>query len=165
MGTVNFYLFLVEVRKKWYDPKQPFILRNVLLWWIPFAFMLSGCKTDTKKQDTLFKLLSSKDTGITFSNDISQNDTLNVLTYMYFYNGGGVGLGDINNDGFTDIFFSGNMVSSRLYLNKGNHGSAPFQFEDITEKAGIATKSWCTGVAMVDINNDGFLDIYVSRGR
>nr|WKN34623.1 VCBS repeat-containing protein [Tunicatimonas sp. TK19036] len=108
--------------------------------------------------EALFKRLSAENTGVNFSNDIRQTDSQNVLEYMYFYNGGGVGVGDINNDGLTDIFLSGNMVSSRLYVNKGN-----LRFEDITGQAGVATTGWCTGVAMVDINNDGFLDIYVSR--
>jgi hypothetical protein len=118
--------------------------------------ILSACRK--KSAEPLFRLLTPEETGIAFSNDVRQTDSLNILKYMYFYNGGGVGLGDINNDGLTDVFFSGNMVSSRLYLNKGN-----LQFEDITEKAGIATKGWCTGIAMVDLNADGLLDIYVSR--
>jgi len=134
------------------------ILKKFFLLWIYVFFIMSACKTDTKKSNSLFKLLSSEQTGINFSNDIRQSDTINILEYMYFYNGGGVGLGDINNDGLTDIFLSGNRVSSKLYLNKGN-----FHFQDITEQAGVATKGWCTGVAMVDLNNDGFLDIYVSR--
>ena len=119
---------------------------------------MSACSVGSKKSEPLFKLLSSEETGINFSNDISQSDTLSILDYMYFYNGGGVGLGDIDNDGLTDVFLSGNMVPSKLYLNKGN-----FKFQDITEKAGATTSGWCTGVAMVDLNSDGFLDIYVSR--
>ncbi|MCF2487542.1 VCBS repeat-containing protein [Dyadobacter sp. CY347] len=121
-------------------------------------FVLLTFSACQKKSESLFSLLSPQQTGIDFSNDIRQTDSLNILKYMYFYNGGGVGLGDINNDGLTDLFFSGNMVSSKLYLNKGN-----MQFEDITNKAGIATNGWCTGVAMVDLNADGLLDIYVSR--
>ncbi|TLV02089.1 VCBS repeat-containing protein [Dyadobacter luticola] len=123
-----------------------------------FLLLLTFSACKKKAPDVLFSLMTPAETGITFSNDIRQTDSLNILKYMYFYNGAGVGLGDINNDGLTDIFFSGNMVSSRLYLNKGN-----LQFEDITEKAGITTKGWCTGVAMVDLNADGLLDIYVSR--
>ncbi len=119
---------------------------------------MSGCKTGSEESDPLFRLLSAEETGIDFSNDISQSDTLSILDYMYFYNGGGVGLGDIDNDGLTDVFLSGNMVPSKLYLNKGN-----FQFQDITKTAGVTTAGWCTGVAMADVNSDGLLDIYVSR--
>ena len=127
--------------------------------YLPCFFVLLTLSTCQKKStESLFNLLDSHETGIDFSNDIAQTDSLNILKYMYFYNGGGVGLGDINNDGLTDLFFSGNMVSSKLYLNKGN-----MQFEDITEKAGVTTKGWCTGVSMVDLNADGLLDIYVNR--
>ena len=104
-----------------------------------------------------FTLLSPDETGVKFANTITTSDTLNVQTDVYIYNGAGVGVGDIDNDGLPDLFFAGNMVSSRLYLNKGN-----FRFEDITERAGVATKRWATGVTMVDINSDGYLDIYVS---
>ncbi len=96
-------------------------------------------------------------TGVTFANTITTNDSLNVQTDVYVYNGAGVGVGDIDNDGLPDIFFAGNMVSSRLYLNKGR-----MRFEDITKQAGVSTNRWATGVTMVDINNDGHLDIYVS---
>ncbi len=107
----------------------------------------------------LFTLLDEKETGIKFNNTIFEDGPLNVANYIYFYNGSGVAIGDINNDGLQDIFFTGNMVKNRLYINKGN-----FQFENITDKAGIAEKQgWCTGVTMVDINSDGKLDIYVCR--
>src|SRR5438045_467482 len=105
----------------------------------------------------LFKLLSPHQSGVTFENTITTTDSFNVQKDVYIYNGAGVAVGDINNDGLPDLFFSGNMVSSRLYLNKGN-----MQFEDITERAGVKTTRWCTGASMVDINNDGYLDIYVS---
>ncbi len=119
--------------------------------------VLLAC-TDTKNDNSLFTRLPAEETGIHFSNDVQQSDSLNILTYMYFYNGGGVGIGDINNDGLPDIFLTGNQVSSKLYINKGN-----FHFQDITEKAGVRTNGWCTGVAMADVNSDGLLDIYVSR--
>ena len=105
----------------------------------------------------LFKLLSSSQTGITFANTIPTSDSINVLTNVYLYNGGGVGVGDIDNDGLPDVFFTGNMVSSRLYLNRGN-----MRFEDITQSAGVTTSRWASGVSLVDINSDGFLDIYLS---
>jgi hypothetical protein len=116
---------------------------------------LCGCIG--KKDRPVFKLLSPSETGVTFANTITTDDSLNVQTDSYLYNGAGVGVGDIDNDGLSDIFFAGNMVSSRLYLNKG-----AMRFNDITQQAGVTTKRWATGVTMVDINDDGYLDIYVS---
>ena len=116
--------------------------------------LLLGCGNG---RAPLFKLLSPHQSGVTFENTITTTDSFNVQKDVYIYNGAGVAVGDINNDGLPDLFFSGNMVSSRLYLNKGN-----MQFEDITERAGVKTTRWCTGASMVDINNDGYLDIYVS---
>jgi enediyne biosynthesis protein E4 len=106
---------------------------------------------------TLFTKLTPDQTGVTFSNDIIETPEFNNLLYPFMYNGGGVAVGDINNNGYPDIFLAGNMVTSRLYLNKGN-----MQFEDITEQAGVSTDRWITGVSMVDINNNGYLDIYLS---
>src|SRR6266566_2176125 len=106
----------------------------------------------------LFRRLPPERTGITFANTIATSDSNNALTNPYIYNGAGVAIGDINNDGLPDIFFAGNQVSSRLYLNKGN-----MRFADITKSAGVETHGWVTGVSMVDINHDGLLDIYVCR--
>ena len=105
----------------------------------------------------VFRLLAPSQTGVTFANTVTTDDSLNVQTDTYVYNGAGVAVGDIDNDGLPDIFFAGNMVSSRLYLNKGQ-----MHFDDITKSAGVGTTRWVTGVTMVDINNDGYLDIYVS---
>ena len=128
--------------------------------WGRFALLmplwLAGCSAQ-KRDRPLFKLLSPDQTGIAFANTITTDDSLNVQTDVYVYNGAGVGVGDIDNDGLPDIFFAGNMVSSRLYLNKGH-----MRFEDITKQAGVSTTRWATGVTMVDINGDGYLDIYVS---
>ena len=100
--------------------------------------------------------MNANETNISFNNKITESDSVNVFANEYMYNGSGVGIGDFNNDGLPDIFFCGSMVSSKLYINKGN-----FEFEDITEKAGLQTNQWCTGVSIVDINNDGFMDIYI----
>jgi enediyne biosynthesis protein E4 len=122
-----------------------------------FAFLLlSGCRTEAARHP-LFKLLTPAQTGVTFANTITTDDSVNVQNDVYVYNGAGVAVGDIDNDGLPDMFFSGNMVSSRLYLNKGD-----LRFEDITRSAGVTTDRWATGATMVDINNDGYLDIYVS---
>lgn len=115
-----------------------------------------SCKNDVRN-DAVFELLDVSHTHIDFENLIEENDTFNMYTFMNIYTGGGVGVGDINNDGLEDIFFSGNRVSSKLYLNKGG-----LKFEDITVSAGVSTNKWCAGVSMVDINADGWLDIYIS---
>jgi enediyne biosynthesis protein E4 len=117
-------------------------------------FVFTGCQSD---KDKLFELIPSSETNITFQNKLTESDTFNVLSFEYIYNGAGVGVGDVNNDGLTDVFFAGNMVSSSLYINKGD-----FKFQDVTEQAAIKTDVWCTGVSMVDINQDGLLDVYVS---
>jgi len=109
------------------------------------------------RKEKLFTLLPHNRTGIEFNNAIHETEEFNVLDYGYLYNGGGVGIGDINNDGLPDIFFCGNFVESKLYLNKGN-----LKFEDITKKSGVTGGgNWNTGVSMADINGDGLLDIYV----
>jgi enediyne biosynthesis protein E4 len=121
------------------------------------VIFFNSCKEEKLK---LFTKLSSNQTGIDFQNTLTEdNPGFNILTYPYYYNGGGIAVGDINNDGLTDICFTGNLVKNRLYINKGD-----FKFEDITEKSGIADKGgWCTGVTMADINNDGWQDIYICR--
>jgi len=111
-------------------------------------------------QPKIFNTLTHSQTGIDFSNNLTETDSLNYLNYAYMYMGGGVASGDVNNDGLIDLFFTGNMVANRLYLNKGN-----LKFDDISEEAGVlGDKRWFTGVTMADVNNDGFLDIYCSVG-
>lgn len=117
--------------------------------------LLASCRY--KEKSALFTQISPAESGISFSNDIHDNDSSHSFINEFGYMGGGVGIGDFNNDGLKDIFFSGNQVSCRLYINKGNNN-----FEDITEKAGIRTNVWATGVSIADINNDGFDDIYLS---
>lgn len=113
----------------------------------------------TSNAQSLFTRILPEKSTIRFENQIIEDGKTNMLTYEYLYNGGGVGIGDFNNDGLADIYFSGSMVPNKLYLNKGN-----FVFEDITQKAGVATEvGLSTGVTIVDINNDGFLDIYVCK--
>lgn len=132
------------------------ILRFLFQACVIFAvtFILSSC--GAKEKDTLFSQLPSSTSGIHFINHIKDTDSSYSFINEFGYMGGGVGIGDFNNDGLKDIYFSGNQVSSRLYINKGDN-----KFEDITEKAGVATNVWATGVSIVDINNDGFDDIYV----
>ena len=107
--------------------------------------------------DPLFVKMLPEQTGINFQNSVEDDSIYNILTYRNFYNGGGVAIGDINNDGLPDIFLTANLGESKLYLNKGN-----FKFEDITATTGIKSKrGWRTGVTMADVNADGWLDIYI----
>lgn len=119
-----------------------------------FLIGFLGCGDN---EGELFSNPSSDQTGISFTNTLKETNDLNILDYLYFYNGGGVAIGDINNDGLPDIFLSGNQVKNKLYLNEGK-----LKFRDITESAGIAgNSSWNTGAVMGDVNGDGFMDIYV----
>ncbi|RRB03978.1 VCBS repeat-containing protein [Larkinella rosea] len=137
-------------------------MQRYLFLLIPLAASLVwavGHKTSAPK---LFRRLPASQTGITFNNRIQESDSVNILRFEYLYNGGGVGIGDFNNDGWQDIFFTGNQVSSRLYLSQGKTGETPLHFEDVTDSAGVSTQAWCTGVTIVDLNQDGWQDIYVS---
>lgn len=120
------------------------------------VLVLLACENKARK-DALFLELPASQTGVSFINKVENTERMNIFSYRNFYNGGGVATGDINNDGLPDVFFTSNMGDNKLYLNKGD-----MEFEDITEKAGVkGTKAWSTGVVMVDVNADGWLDIYV----
>ncbi len=139
--------------------KYPFIA----FYYLFFFITILSCKKDTinenSKIDNLFAFdfLKSSETGINFVNNVENQEDFNVLTYRNYYNGGGVAIGDVNNDGLNDIYFTANLTGNKLYLNKGG-----MKFEDISFSAGVVgKKSWATGVTMVDVNADGLLDIYV----
>ncbi|NJB36475.1 VCBS repeat-containing protein [Croceivirga sp. JEA036] len=129
--------------------------------WIALVYVAScSSERDTKGNDEKrFTLLSSSVTGIDFKNEITSTNQFNFLNYPYIYNGGGVAIGDINNDGLEDVYLSANQNSNALYLNQGN-----FKFKEVTKKAGLEDSTgWTTGISMVDINADGYLDIYVCK--
>ncbi|AUP80585.1 VCBS repeat-containing protein [Flavivirga eckloniae] len=133
---------------------------TTILLLVILAVSCSKQKTEPISNDSLFSLIKSEKTNITFNNRISENMNNFFGVYNYAYNGGGVAVGDINNDGLPDIYFTGNQVEDHLYINKGN-----FTFENITKKSGIASKkSWHNGVVMADVNADGLLDIYICKG-
>ncbi len=120
-------------------------------------FFLASCSLDQRKQNELFEELSADKTHLSFQNEIRYDKDFNIFRYRNFYNGGGVAIGDINNDGLSDIYVSSNFDDNKLYLNKGN-----WEFEDITQKAGVKGQhKWSTGVTFADVNGDGLMDIYV----
>jgi len=132
-------------------------------------FTMTACKENARVDQSLtsadpieasikLQSLPASETGITFTNQIKEEGMINIFTWHFLYNGAGVAAGDINNDGLPDLYFAGNMVPDKLYLNKGN-----FQFEDITSNSGISTQIWSSGVTMADVNSDGLLDIYVCK--
>jgi len=132
------------------------MVKRIALFAAVSALTLAGCNS-FKSEKPLFQVLDSTQTGVGFTNHLVPTEKMNLLDYLYFYNGGGVSAGDINNDGLTDLYFVSNQGKNKLYLNKGN-----LKFEDITEKAGVEGFSdWQTGSTMADVNGDGFLDIYV----
>lgn len=123
----------------------------------PLLFGVIGCSSEKNKSNLLFKEIKANESGISFENKLRFDAAFNIYTYRNFYNGGGVGLGDVNNDGLIDIYMTANMLPNKLFLNKGN-----FKFEDITATSKVAgTKAWSTGVSLADVNGDGLLDIYV----
>ena len=131
------------------------VLKSFIAHIFLFVLVIVDVGCHSKKQG-LFSKLDSSESGIHFSNDVNDTDSTSSLINEFGYMGGGVGIGDFNNDGLKDIVFTANQVSSRIYINKGNN-----KFEDITENAGLATNVWATGVSIVDINNDGYDDIYI----
>src|SRR5690242_11550630 len=121
------------------------------------GYLLFFHKNKTSDDAPVFTSLATAQTGIDFNNQLTESDSLNILNEANLYNGGGVGIGDFNRDGLMDVYFAGNMVSNKLYLNKGS-----LKFNDITGEAGVGGAGrWCTGVAVTDINQDGWPDIYI----
>ncbi len=129
--------------------------KNIFYWLILLTVFTLSCH---RRSESLFTALPASETHIDFANKLEKKNLFNILYYLYYYNGGGVAIGDINNDGLPDIYFTANSKgNNKLYLNKGN-----YEFEDITDKAGVqGISDWCTGVTMADVNGDGLLDIYV----
>ena len=126
-------------------------MRMLVVFCLGCLFCLSSCR-----ERKLFERVAADDSGLHFNNQITESDSINILDFEYLFNGGGVGIGDVNSDGLPDVFFSGSQVPSRLFLNRGN-----LHFEDVTKAAGLKAPYWSTGVSMVDINADGRLDIYL----
>lgn len=132
-------------------------LKNILL--LHFFVLIFFSCTSKNQEPVLFETLTSKETGLKFANILTPSDSFNVFKYLYFYNGAGVGAGDFNNDGLIDLFFAGNQKQNKIFLNQGK-----LNFKDVTTEAKIPDDGgWSTGISVVDINNDGLLDIYVCR--
>src|ERR1051326_2625889 len=129
--------------------------RLLLALMIAFA----ACRgADSVPTSPMFELLAPDETGVNFVNRLPEDTSFNILSYLYYYDGGGVAVGDINNDGLPDLYFTSNLGPNHLYLNKGN-----YRFEDVTARAGVGDSAgWKTGVTMADVNGDGYVDIFVS---
>ena len=123
------------------------------------ALVLAGCQADETREPPLFERRTPAETGVTFTNDLPETADFNILNYPYYYNGGGVAVGDVSGDGLPDLYFTSNLDANRLYLNRGD-----LRFEDVTDEAGVAGRegTWTTGATMADVNGDGLLDLYVS---
>lgn len=136
-------------------------MKKLLLSFFSFSLLLTSCEDNASFENgppELFNIVSSKTSGIDFTNNLREDSIVNYFTYPYIYMGGGVAVGDVNNDGLQDLYFTGNQVENKLYMNKGN-----LSFEDITSSAGVGSDDrWVTGVAMADVNGDGWIDIYLS---
>ncbi|HKZ36363.1 MAG TPA: VCBS repeat-containing protein, partial [Chryseolinea sp.] len=143
-----------KIAKAFFSPLDLGMRSRIFFFALTISFQSSILSA---QQSPLFEKISPSKTGITFKNILKETPAANVLTYEYFYNGGGTAIGDVNNDGLDDIYFTANMGSNKLYLNQGN-----FKFQDITKSAGVScNEGWKTGVTMADVNGDGYLDIYV----
>ncbi|MDO6440301.1 VCBS repeat-containing protein [Cyclobacterium sp. 1_MG-2023] len=137
---------------------KPVFTKKQLIKPLIFLLLLSSLFACNKEKETLFLKLAPESTGIDFANIIQETDSFNIITEEFIFNGAGVGVGDFNNDGLPDLFFSGNEVNNKLYLNEGS-----MKFRDVTDISGMAAADrWSTGVAVVDINEDGWMDIYVT---
>lgn len=132
-------------------------MKKEILAFSAFLLVLACQEKKEPISSPLFEQINEEQSGVDFRNDLTFDESFNIFTYRNYYNGGGVALGDVNNDGLLDIYFTANLGPNQLYLNKGD-----FKFENVTQKAGVAgTRAWSTGVAMADVNGDGLLDIYV----
>ena len=143
---------------KYFQVKQSLIFKKFALLLINIVFF--SCQNKSK-QELFFTTLPSSETNITFNNQVTESDSVNFYTNEYMYIGSGVGVGDFNNDGLQDVFFGASQVACKLYLNKGDSVNSTLRFEDITQKSGISHTQWVTGVSVIDINQDGWQDIYL----
>jgi hypothetical protein len=158
-GYYRFLISSIQYFIPFLQMNQSFQIMSTNRWTALVMILIVGFVSCQDDKNVLFKKVSSSHSGIDFNNKITDTDSLNILNFHYIYNGGGVGVGDFNKDGLPDLVFSGNQVPSKIYLNKGG-----LNFQDITDLAHFNTKGWATGVSIIDINGDGWQDVYISIG-